>query len=160
MLVFRLPRKVFTHLNSGRSFGSRPAATIDLGAHPLDVTFRKQSKPSKTTSREEASAALAQSLVASEVKPLTGKSFTRRGWQLLLIDIAATIDTLFSGPRPALPPLSPPPKNESSSCTLRSRQSSIFFDDQSGHLKPASAVAPSVHIPFGVTNQPQTYAEP
>lgn len=31
----------------------------------------------------------------------------------------------------------------------------IFFDDQSGHLKSASAVVPSVHIPFGVTNQPQ-----
>ena len=29
----------------------------------------------------------------------------------------------------------------------------IFFDDQSGHLKAASAVAPSVHIPFGITNQ-------
>lgn len=32
----------------------------------------------------------------------------------------------------------------------------IFFDDQSGHLKSASAVVPSVHIPFGVTNQPGT----
>ncbi|NIK09023.1 5'-nucleotidase [Xanthomonas arboricola] len=31
----------------------------------------------------------------------------------------------------------------------------IFFDDQSGHLTSASAVAPSVHIPFGVTNKPQ-----
>lgn len=30
----------------------------------------------------------------------------------------------------------------------------IFFDDQSGHLKSASAVAPSVHVPFGITNQP------
>lgn len=29
----------------------------------------------------------------------------------------------------------------------------IFFDDQSGHLKSASAVVPSVHIPFGVTNK-------
>ncbi|MCP1248936.1 5'-nucleotidase [Gluconobacter oxydans] len=29
----------------------------------------------------------------------------------------------------------------------------IFFDDQSGHLRSASAVAPSVHIPFGITNQ-------
>jgi 5'-nucleotidase len=29
----------------------------------------------------------------------------------------------------------------------------IFFDDQSGHLKSASAVAPSVHIPFGITNR-------
>ncbi|QWM98031.1 5'-nucleotidase [Xanthomonas sp. MLO165] len=29
----------------------------------------------------------------------------------------------------------------------------IFFDDQSGHLKSASAVVPSVHIPFGVINQ-------
>lgn len=29
----------------------------------------------------------------------------------------------------------------------------IFFDDQSGHLDSASAVVPSVHIPFGVTNQ-------
>lgn len=28
----------------------------------------------------------------------------------------------------------------------------IFFDDQPGHLKSTSAVAPSVHIPFGVTN--------
>jgi 5'-nucleotidase len=32
----------------------------------------------------------------------------------------------------------------------------IFFDDQSGHLKSASAVVPSVHIPFGVTNQPRS----
>ncbi|GAB4058277.1 5'-nucleotidase [Uliginosibacterium sediminicola] len=30
----------------------------------------------------------------------------------------------------------------------------IFFDDQSGHLKTASEVVPSVHIPFGITNQP------
>lgn len=29
----------------------------------------------------------------------------------------------------------------------------IFFDDQSGHLQSASTVVPSVHIPFGVTNQ-------
>ena len=28
----------------------------------------------------------------------------------------------------------------------------IFFDDQSGHLKTASSVVPSVHIPFGVKN--------
>jgi 5'-nucleotidase len=28
----------------------------------------------------------------------------------------------------------------------------IFFDDQPAHLKSASAVAPSVHIPFGVAN--------
>lgn len=28
----------------------------------------------------------------------------------------------------------------------------IFFDDQSKHLKSTSAVAPSVHIPFGITN--------
>ena len=29
----------------------------------------------------------------------------------------------------------------------------IFFDDQSGHLKAASDVVPSVHIPFGITNK-------
>lgn len=29
----------------------------------------------------------------------------------------------------------------------------IFFDDQSGHLASTSIVAPSVHIPFGITNQ-------
>ncbi|MDD5030663.1 MAG: 5'-nucleotidase [Rhodoferax sp.] len=28
----------------------------------------------------------------------------------------------------------------------------IFFDDQSGHLKAASSVVPSVHIPFGIRN--------
>jgi 5'-nucleotidase len=31
----------------------------------------------------------------------------------------------------------------------------IFFDDQSGHLKTAAAVVPSVHIPFGITNASQ-----
>jgi len=31
----------------------------------------------------------------------------------------------------------------------------IFFDDQSGHLATASEVAPSVHIPFGITNRPK-----
>ena len=29
----------------------------------------------------------------------------------------------------------------------------IFFDDQIGHLKPASPNTPSVHIPFGIANQ-------
>jgi 5'-nucleotidase len=29
----------------------------------------------------------------------------------------------------------------------------IFFDDQPGHLKSASTVVPSVHIPFGITNR-------
>lgn len=29
----------------------------------------------------------------------------------------------------------------------------IFFDDQSGHLATTSEVAPSVHIPFGITNK-------
>lgn len=32
-------------------------------------------------------------------------------------------------------------------------QPHIFFDDQSGHLASASEVAPSVHIPFGITNR-------
>ena len=31
----------------------------------------------------------------------------------------------------------------------------IFFDDQEGHVSSASQVVPSVHIPFGITNQPQ-----
>lgn len=29
----------------------------------------------------------------------------------------------------------------------------IFFDDQSGHLTSVAQVAPSVHIPFGITNR-------
>ncbi|WP_243888147.1 5'-nucleotidase [Shewanella algae] len=32
-------------------------------------------------------------------------------------------------------------------------QPHIFFDDQSGHLATSSEVAPSVHIPFGITNK-------
>lgn len=28
----------------------------------------------------------------------------------------------------------------------------IFFDDQKNHLLPASSISPSVHIPFGITN--------
>ena len=31
----------------------------------------------------------------------------------------------------------------------------IFFDDQPVHLGPAASVVPSVHIPFGVKNEPQ-----
>ncbi len=34
-------------------------------------------------------------------------------------------------------------------------QPHIFFDDQSHHLETASEVVPSVHIPFGITNQPK-----
>lgn len=30
----------------------------------------------------------------------------------------------------------------------------IFFDDQIGHLEPASASTPCVHIPFGIRNSP------
>lgn len=33
----------------------------------------------------------------------------------------------------------------------------IFFDDQSDHLRSASAVVPSVHVPFGITNQNASY---
>lgn len=29
----------------------------------------------------------------------------------------------------------------------------MFFDDQKTHLLPASSISPSVHIPFGITNQ-------
>lgn len=36
----------------------------------------------------------------------------------------------------------------------------IFFDDQSGHLQSASAVAPSVHIPFGVVNTAREAEKP
>jgi 5'-nucleotidase len=32
----------------------------------------------------------------------------------------------------------------------------IFFDDQIGHLQPASETTPSVHIPFGVANEGAT----
>ncbi|WP_343203057.1 5'-nucleotidase [Stenotrophomonas maltophilia] len=32
----------------------------------------------------------------------------------------------------------------------------IFFDDQSLHLAAASQAAPSVHIPFGITNNSET----
>ena len=28
----------------------------------------------------------------------------------------------------------------------------LFFDDQIGHLEPASEDTPSVHIPFGIAN--------
>jgi 5'-nucleotidase len=35
----------------------------------------------------------------------------------------------------------------------------IFFDDQRVHLDPASGLVPSVHVPFGVRNQPLDYAD-
>jgi 5'-nucleotidase len=33
----------------------------------------------------------------------------------------------------------------------------IFFDDQRVHLDPASGLVPSVHVPFGIKNQPLDY---
>jgi 5'-nucleotidase len=36
----------------------------------------------------------------------------------------------------------------------------IFFDDQRVHLDSASGLVPSVHVPFGITNQPIDYEEP
>ncbi|MEX5589780.1 5'-nucleotidase [Pseudomonas urmiensis] len=36
----------------------------------------------------------------------------------------------------------------------------IFFDDQSGHLSGTRTVVPSVHVPFGVINQPLAASEP
>lgn len=35
----------------------------------------------------------------------------------------------------------------------------LFFDDQLGHIDPASGVCPSVHIPFGVANEPKDGAK-
>jgi 5'-nucleotidase len=35
----------------------------------------------------------------------------------------------------------------------------IFFDDQPVHLRPAAAVVPSVHVPFGVANESDSEAE-
>lgn len=36
----------------------------------------------------------------------------------------------------------------------------LFFDDQSGHLTAASKVVPSVHVPFGVTNEGEPVPAP
>jgi 5'-nucleotidase len=36
----------------------------------------------------------------------------------------------------------------------------IFFDDQTSHLSAASKVVPSVHVPFGITNQGAAKLEP
>jgi 5'-nucleotidase len=30
----------------------------------------------------------------------------------------------------------------------------IFFDDQLGHIEGAAPVMPSIHVPFGVANEP------
>jgi 5'-nucleotidase len=35
----------------------------------------------------------------------------------------------------------------------------IFFDDQRVHLDPASGLVPSVHVPFGIKNQPIDYED-
>jgi 5'-nucleotidase len=36
----------------------------------------------------------------------------------------------------------------------------IFFDDQEGHLQAAARSTPSVHVPFGVVNEPRNCARP
>ncbi len=35
----------------------------------------------------------------------------------------------------------------------------IFFDDQKLHLQPSSSILPSVHIPFGIANEPKPIGE-
>jgi hypothetical protein len=52
----------------------------------------------------------AQLRIAARVKPDTGVILTYRGCPSSSNDSAATNGTLFSEPRPALPPLSSPPR--------------------------------------------------
>jgi len=42
---------------------------------------------------------------------------------------------------------------------LRVLRPHIFFDDQLGHLQPAANEIPSVHVPFGVANEPAELVE-
>jgi 5'-nucleotidase len=39
---------------------------------------------------------------------------------------------------------------------LRTFKPHIFFDDQVGHIEGVASFAPSVHVPFGITNRKQT----
>jgi 5'-nucleotidase len=41
------------------------------------------------------------------------------------------------------------------SAILRVLRPHIFFDDQMGHLERAASVVTSVHIPFGIANEPR-----
>jgi hypothetical protein len=53
---------------------------------------------------------LAQTARASEVNPETGETFAWIGWPAAFKEMATTMGTLFSEPRPALPPGRSPPK--------------------------------------------------
>ncbi len=70
-VVFRLPRKVLNHLNSGNSSGCRPPLKIGWWVQPLDVILPKQANPSETIAHEEASDSLVQSAIASELESST-----------------------------------------------------------------------------------------
>ncbi len=71
---------------------------------PASVTPAKQPKPSEVTTQPGERSALAQPTIALRVKPGTGAILIYRGRPSALSEMAATNGTLFSEPRPALPP--------------------------------------------------------
>ena len=81
-------------------------SALELKRH---LSARKHPRPSETTCADAASAVFAQSAIAS----LVNSSFFRQtfsGWPVLVVCTAAMNDTLFSDPRPLLPPGSSPPR--------------------------------------------------
>ena len=79
-------------------------------AEPASVTPAKQLNPSEVTIQSGARLALAQPETALRVKPGTGAILIYRGRPSALSEMAATKGTLFSEPRPALPPANSPPR--------------------------------------------------
>ena len=78
---------------------------IGMCRHPAPTTAAKQPRPSLVTRVAGSKLASAHLPMASSVKPRTRLSLSCSGWPWALSETAATNGTLFSEPRPALPPV-------------------------------------------------------
>src|ERR1035437_3907250 len=111
MAVFRLLRRVLTQAKQAISVLLRCFPTIcGSWVQPAAVTPRKQANPSETTVAEGASQRRAHTVISALLKDFTGAKTARIGWPWSLVSTATTNGTLFSEPRPALPPGGSPPR--------------------------------------------------
>lgn len=96
-------------LELGTSLGLRPAITVGWWLQPAPVTAAKQANPSENTTLPGATFPFTHATTSSLVNPVTGVRRTRSGRSSSVRETAATNGTLFSAPRPTLPPVRSPP---------------------------------------------------
>src|SRR5262245_29652499 len=110
MADFRLPSSVLTHLNCGRAtLALPPPVTMRSCPAPTKVAAAKHHDPSLTTVADGAMWLAANAAIACRVGGCWLKQ-AYSGRPSAVVCTAATKGTLFSAPRPVLPPENSPPR--------------------------------------------------